>query len=130
MCAAGCAVGPRRVTLGAVSVRENHMVAIDPHRQIEYHDKSEFDRIAFAMRALRRLKPEKMTVAVYSAVSALRVRSGRDLGGGDGARWAIVGIPPHASREQIAFALVELAGATAVPFTVQMLLAEPATPEA
>ncbi|NUQ74985.1 MAG: hypothetical protein HUU21_15655 [Polyangiaceae bacterium] len=114
-----------------MSARDNHMVAIDPHRQIEYHDKSEFDRIAFAMRALRRLKPKGMTVAVYSAVSALRVRSGRDLGGGEGARWAIVGIPPHASREQIAFALVELAGATATPFAIQMVLADGgSTPEA
>lgn len=106
------------------------MVALDPYRQIEYHDKSEFDRIAFAMRALRRLKPKGMTVAVYSAVTALRIRSGRDLGGGAGARWAIVGIPPHASREQIAFALAELAGAAATPFAVQMVLAEGGPPEA
>ena len=113
-----------------MSARENHMVAIDPHRQIEYHDKTEFDRIAFAMRALRRLKPKGMTVAVYSAVSALRIRSGRDLAGGDGARWAIVGIPPHASREQIAYALAELAGAEKTPFAVQMVLADGGSPEA
>jgi hypothetical protein len=71
-----------------------------------------------------------MTVAVYSAVSALRVRSGRDLGGGEGARWAIVGIPPHASREQIAYALVELAGVTGVPYSVQMVLSDAGSPEA
>ena len=102
---------------------ETHYEEIIPRRHIEYRDAREFDRIAFAMRALNRLRPKGMTVAVYSAVSAMRVESGRDLRR-EGATWAIVGIPPHASREHIAYALAELAGGEAVPYVVQMLLAE------
>ena len=95
----------------------------DAQRRIEYRDPAEFDRIAFAMRALHRLRPKRMTVAVYSAVSALRVEQGRNLHRGEGGSWAIVGIPPHASREHIAYALAELAGVASVPYAVQTLLA-------
>lgn len=97
---------------------------IDEQRRIEFRDAEEFDRIAFAMRALRRLRPRRMKVAVYEAVSSLHVESGRDFKRGEGATWAIVGIPPHASREHIAYALAELAGVESVPYAVQMLLAE------
>ncbi len=103
--------------------RDSRYEQIDPWRSLEYHDPTEFDRIAFAMRALHRLRPKRMTVAVYPAVSALRVESGRDLRR-EGSTWAIVGIPPHASREHIAYALAELAGTEAVPYVVQMLLAD------
>lgn len=97
---------------------------IDEQRRIEFRDAEEFDRIAFAMRALRRLRPKRMKVAVYEAVSSLHVESGRDFKRGEGATWAIVGIPPRASREHIAYALAELAGVESVPYAVQMLLAE------
>jgi hypothetical protein len=97
---------------------------VDPHFDQEYHDPSDFDRIAFAMRALRRLRPRRMKVAVYEATSALQVHHGRDFQRGGGASWAMVGIPPHASREHIAYALVELAGVASVPYAVQMLLAD------
>ena len=103
--------------------RDSRYEQIDPWSSHEYHDPSEFDRIAFAMRALHRLRPKRMTVAVYPAVAALRVESGHDLRR-KGSSWAIVGIPPHASREHIAYALAELAGREAVPYVVQMLLAE------
>jgi hypothetical protein len=97
---------------------------VEADLHLEYHDPSEFDRIAFAMRALRRLGPRRMKVAVYEAVSSLQIRRGEDFGRGRGASWAMVGIPPHASREHIAYALVELAGAIGVPYTVQMILAD------
>ncbi len=97
---------------------------VDPRFHLEYHDPSDFDRVAFAMRALGRLRPKRMKVAVYSAVSTLHVERGRDFGRGEGATWAMVGIPPHASREHIAYALVELAGVASVPYAVQMLLAD------
>ncbi|APR77374.1 Hypothetical protein A7982_02721 [Minicystis rosea] len=93
-------------------------------RHIEYRDSEDFDRMAFAMRALRRLRPKRMKVAVYEAVSSLHVESGRDFRRGEGATWAMVGIPPHASREHIAYALAELAGVESVPYAVQMLLAD------
>jgi hypothetical protein len=107
-----------------VRPRDIRYEEVDPHFDQEFHDPSEFDRIAFAMRALRRLRPRRMKVAVYPAAEALRVHSGRDYQRGAGASWAIVGIPPHASREHIAYALVELAGVASVPYAVQMLLAE------
>lgn len=97
---------------------------VDPRRHIEYRDRNEFDRIAFAMRALRRLRPKRMTVAVYAAASTLHAESWQNLRP-DGSTSAILGIPPHASREHIAYAVVELCGASPVPMVVQMLLADP-----
>jgi hypothetical protein len=97
-------------------------VQIDPRRIVEYHDPEEFDRIAFAMRALDRLRPKKMTVAVYPATSALRVERSLDLRSVGGS-YAVVGIPPHASRAHIAYALAELAGVASVPYAVQAVLA-------
>lgn len=104
-------------------LRDTHYELVDPQRLVEYHDPADFDRLAFAMRALRRLRTGRMTVAVYSAVSALQVERGRDLRK-EGASWALVGIPPHASREHIAYALAELTGVESVPYAVQMLLAD------
>ena len=114
----------------SVSRRDTQYELFDPQRHVEYHDPSDFDRIAFTMRALQRLRPKRMTVAVYSAVSKLRVEQGRDLRGGEGAKWAILGIPPTASREHIAYALVELAGVASIPYAVQALLAEDEVAEA
>jgi hypothetical protein len=99
----------------------------DEQFRLEYRDPDEFDRIAFALRALRRLKPRRMKVALYEAVSSLRVESGRDFKRGEGATWAVVGIPPHASREHIAYAIAELAGVASVPYAVQMLLGDRAS---
>lgn len=113
-----------------VAARDTHYELFDPQRHIEPRDRREFDRIAFAMRALQRLRPKRMTVAVYPAVSSLRVERGRDLTRTDGSTWAIVGIPPHASREHIAYALVELAGVASVPYAVQALLADDGAVEA
>ena len=93
----------------------------DPRRLVEYHDPEEFDRIAFAMRALDRLRPKRVTVAVYPAVSALHVERGQDMRR-EGSSFAIVGIPPHASREHIAYALAEIAGVSSVPFAVRAIL--------
>lgn len=115
-------------TLYARRVRERDSEArfelFDETLRLEYRDPEAFDRIAFAMRALRRLRPKRMKVAVYEAVSSLHVESGRDFKRGEGATWAMVGIPPHASREHIAYALAELAGVSSVPYAVQMLLAD------
>jgi hypothetical protein len=105
-----------------VRLRDTHYELVDPERLVEYHDPTDFDRLAFAMRALNRLRTGQMTVAVYSAVNSLHVEKGKDLRR-EGASWAMVGIPPHASREHIAYVLAELAGVESVPYVVQMLLA-------
>ena len=104
--------------------RETPYELHDEQRRLEHRDREDFDRIAFAVRALRALRPRRMKVAVYQAVSSLRVESGQDYRRGEGATWAIVGIPPHASREHIAYALAELAGVESVPYAVQTLLAD------
>jgi hypothetical protein len=93
----------------------------DPRRRIEYQDAEEFDRIAFAMRALEILRPKRVRIAVYAAVSSMQIEATEDLKR-EGFRFAMVGIPPHASREHIAYALAELAGVASVPYAVQMLL--------
>jgi len=103
-------------------LHDSRFEEVDRNRRIEYHDPEEFDRIAFAMRALDRLRPKRMTVAVYAATSGLSVEQSRDLRR-EGSSYAIVGIPPHASREHIAYALAELAGVASVPYAVQALLA-------
>jgi hypothetical protein len=95
----------------------------EPNELVYDRDARDFDRVAFAMRALERLAPKRMTVAVYPSSVLLRVQRGRDFRAA-GASWAIVGVPPHASREYIAYALAELAGVESVPYAVQMLLAE------
>jgi hypothetical protein len=82
-----------------------------------------FDRVGFAMRALRVLRPEGLTVAVHPGRWELRVQRGRDWARGDGARWAIVSIPPDASREHIAIAVAELAGVATEPFMIETLIA-------
>ncbi len=94
----------------------------DPRRHVEYHDLEEFDRIAFAMRALDVLRPKRLRIAVYRAVSTMQIEFVEDLSR-KGYRIASIGIPPHASREHIAYALAELAGVASVPYVVQTLMA-------
>lgn len=104
---------------------DTHYEKIEPQRRREPRDDREFDRLAFAMRALRRLRTKQMRVVVYTTMSTLQIEQGRDLKRGEGATFALVGIPPHASREHIAYALAELAGVASVPYAVQALLADP-----
>ena len=83
-----------------------------------------FDRLAFARRALRILRPERMSVAIYEGSWELRVERGRAWSRGAGDSWAMVGIPKSATREGIALALAELAGVADVPFMIDVLLAD------
>lgn len=82
-----------------------------------------FDRIAFALRALEILKPRSMTVAVFQSRFALKIERGRDWGGGRDATWAMVSIPPDATRENIILALTELSGLPVTPWLLDTLLA-------
>ena len=81
-----------------------------------------FDRIAFALRALELLKPRGMTVAVFTGRFDLQIERGRDWGRGPDATWAMVRIPPDASREHIVLALTELSGLPATPWLLDTLL--------
>ncbi len=99
--------------------------------QEEHDDDSyeEFDRMAFAMSALDLVRPKGMTVAVCRGISRVRVEAGRAWGRGPDATWALVSIPPTASRRAIALALTRLtkagAGATQ-PYALDVLFAESA----
>jgi hypothetical protein len=81
-----------------------------------------FDRVQFALRALSILRPRGMKVAVYQGRFDVRVETGRNFGAGPEATWAMVGIPPHASREHIAVALAELAGVASMPYVIDLLV--------
>lgn len=122
----GRARGRAAATVGGVGKprSESHEERIEV-REIHYaRDARSFDRIAFAMRALRLLRPNHMTVAVYESITTLRIESMLDLRRRDGSTQATVGIPPDASREHIAYALAELAGKAEVPYVVELLLAD------
>jgi hypothetical protein len=85
-------------------------------------DDGSFDRIAFAMRALRLVKPPSMTVAVFEGRKAVRTDKGRNLRAGPGASWGIVSVPPHASRADIAVAVATLAGKSGDPYVLDLIL--------
>lgn len=88
-------------------------------QRFEARSSESFDRIAYALELLGILKPE-LTVAVYPRRRHLLVERGRALAP-DQQGWAVVGIPPHATREHIASALAELSGAEGQRFVVDLL---------
>lgn len=100
----------------------SELSVVEEARRLDGRSFERFDRIAFAMRALRVVCPERMRVAVYTRTQNLRVERGRDLDRAE-ASWALVGIPPDASRQSIALALAELAGLGTAPFVVDLLCA-------
>jgi hypothetical protein len=90
----------------------------------------EFDRIAFAMKLLRLVPVKNTTVIFHESYHGVRVELGRDYARGNHARWAMLGISPHASREWIALAIAEIAGVERVPFIVDLLVQSSALGEA
>lgn len=92
-------------------------------REISRNDPERFDRVAFAIRAVRLLKPAGMTVAVYQGNFAVRIESGRDLRHGAKATWGMIAVPPHASRAEIAMAVARLAGRAEDPYVLDLLMA-------
>ena len=83
-----------------------------------------FDRVAFVHRALDLLRPPKTDVVICPG-RHLRVEAGRAWGKGPGQRWALVSVPPRASRRALALALAELVGADARPWALDVLLSAP-----
>jgi hypothetical protein len=97
----------------------NHHI-VDGQVRFELADDERFSRIRFALRVLDILNPD-IDVTVYSALRHLHVHTGRDWSQGPDARWALVAIPPRASRYHIAFALAELAGKAHHPYVVDLV---------
>lgn len=98
-----------------------HDVYFEHDRALEETSDERFDRAAFAMQALELVRPPRTTVAVCSG-SRLRVETGRTWGRGPGERWAMLSIPPTASRRAIATAIAELASAPR-PWVLDLLFA-------
>jgi hypothetical protein len=65
-----------------------------------------FDRTAFALRALDLVNPG-LTIAVCEGGARLRVESG-PIWGQRNRRWALLAVPPKASKRAIALAVAEL----------------------
>jgi hypothetical protein len=87
----------------------------------EYWSPERFDRLAFAMKALDRLRPS-VTVIVYER-RHFHLDMPLDLSRTDTTRAALIGIPPHASREQIVCALLEAIAVPRAPLLVAALSA-------
>lgn len=80
-----------------------------------------FDRMSFAREALDLVRPTKTTIALCEGVFRVRVEVGKQWGS-PGHRWAIVSVPPRASRRAIALAIAELAEADLRPYVLDVLL--------
>ncbi len=81
-------------------------------------DRELFDRVAFAMRLLRLVKP-RLRVAVCEGTERLRVERG-----GASRPWAVLSIPRDASRYAIVDAVLVLADRRDVPFLRDLLLTD------
>ena len=84
-----------------------------------------FDRMAFAERAVALVKPANMRVAIAEGRSRVVVECGRAWGHpSEGARWAMLCVPPTASRRAIAAAVAALAASEPEPYLLDALLAD------
>jgi hypothetical protein len=116
----------------AMSGEPRNLLRADEHR-LEWFDierryeklaesREQFDRFAFATRLLRAVPVKNTTVILHESYHGVRVELGRDYARGGQAKWAMLGISEHASREWIALAVAEIAGLERVPFIVDLLV--------
>lgn len=111
------------VKLGCLSQsHDDHQWAIEEQRTLDTSSDEDFDRIAFAMRALALMRPP-LTVTVYPRSRGLTAELGRDLRADPAGTWALLGIPSDASRAHIALAVAELAPAARRPWLLDLLAA-------
>lgn len=89
----------------------------------ERHPWQRFDRVAFALRALRLLIPAQTRIVVFRS-NRLQVTQGLDLSRGSNARWVMLGIPWDASAESIVLALAQLDGLRQRPYALETSLNE------
>lgn len=83
------------------SHRYEHHIAV---HQLDRSPGLRFDRLAFALKAVRLLRIPKTRVAVFPS-HHFTVSSGRELGALLGSSWVMVGIPSDASARSIVSAL-------------------------
>jgi hypothetical protein len=82
----------------------------------------DFDRMAFAERAVALVRPPRTKVAICEGSKRVDVMAGRDWGGGPQARWAVLIVPKNASRRAIATAVLALHEGAARPWTLDALM--------
>jgi hypothetical protein len=84
---------------------------VDQRRDLAVDETSDerFDRMAFARHALELVRPPRTTVALCESAVRVCVQEGRNWGRGREERWAVLAIPPRASRRAIVLAVAELA---------------------
>lgn len=99
-------------------------IELERFEEIDETDQSSesFDRIAFALRALALVRPPRTTVAICQGSRRVRVEAGRQWGGSDGERWAVLSVPMNASRRAIASAVLELGVGVARPWALDILI--------
>jgi hypothetical protein len=115
--------------------KPENVAFVEPERARSVDETSDesFDRAAFARRALDLVRPRARTVAICEGAARMRVESGRVWGArqhgpAEAARrdavveWAVLAIPPRASRRAIALAVAELAGVPP-PYALDVLFA-------
>ena len=100
---------------------EYRLQLVEEERRFDARDREPFDRIAFALRVISILRPD-MNVTVHRGFRRLVVQRGRDRAHGPDAFWAMIAIPPDASRAHVVTALAELAGLSHAPYVVDLLL--------
>lgn len=105
--------------MATMALRPDSHHATIAEQRFEARSSERFDRIAYAMKVIGVLRP-KMTVAVYERRRGLVVERGSTPGEPD-RRWALIGIPPHATRETIVDALLSLSDARQLPFLADLL---------
>jgi hypothetical protein len=81
-----------------------------------------FDRMSFARHALELIAPAHATIALCEGIFRVRVETGRAWGNPRGGRWAMISVPPRASRRAIALAMAELADEGVRPYVLDVLL--------
>ena len=76
-------------------------------RAVDETSDEAFDRTAFALRALDLVNPGRLTIAVCEGAARMRVESG-PIWGQCNRRWALLAVPPKASKRAIALAVAEM----------------------
>jgi hypothetical protein len=104
-------------------MRERDLMAEIEQAQLESSNEA-FDRMSFAKRALDLVSPPKTTIALCEGIFRVHVETGRQWGKPDGQRWALVSVPPRASRRAIALAIAELAQSDVRPWVLDVLLSQ------
>jgi hypothetical protein len=110
-----------RILMPTLKLDDMHDVTFEHDRALDETSGERFDRIGFALRALELVRPPRTTVALCEG-SRLRLEAGRAWGGDPGDRWALLAIPPTASRRAIATAVAELSRAPR-PYVLDLLFA-------